>query len=142
MCTATAATIADTAVTPPVACPKCATNNAGKLTCCARGGSWFQKCGDTGDSKFDHTWTEGIKACKDSTSGKAQAQAQAQPMMSNQTTTAQEQKAVQQKITDSVTDNMNDVYNAGAVNFKVGDKHSTFAVTISLFLTMILLLYS
>ena len=38
--------------------------NNGKLSCCAPGGSWFRKCGNTGDSKFDHTWLEGIEACK------------------------------------------------------------------------------
>ena len=45
-------------------CPKCATNNAGKLTCCASGGSWFKNCGDPGDPAFDHTWQEGVQACK------------------------------------------------------------------------------
>ena len=46
-------------------CPKCATiKKSGKLSCCARGGAWFQKCGDAGDSNFDHTWVEGIQACK------------------------------------------------------------------------------
>ena len=45
------------------ACPKCGTTKYGKLTCCARGGSWFQKCGDLGDRKFEHTWAEGIQAC-------------------------------------------------------------------------------
>ena len=45
-------------------CPKCGTNKkSGKLTCCGRGGSWFKKCGDTDDPKFDHTWDEGVEAC-------------------------------------------------------------------------------
>jgi len=46
-------------------CPMCGTNNAGKRTCCARGGTWFGKCGDVGDSNFDHTWVEGVQSCKD-----------------------------------------------------------------------------
>ena len=46
-------------------CPKCGTiKKSGKRSCCARGGTWFKKCGDEGDTTFDHTWTEGIEACK------------------------------------------------------------------------------
>ena len=35
-----------------------------KHNCCTRGGAWFKKRGDVGDEQFDHTWTEGIQACK------------------------------------------------------------------------------
>ena len=45
-------------------CATCVFTNAGKLSCCARGGSWFNNCGDAGDKKFEHTWAEGIQACK------------------------------------------------------------------------------
>ena len=46
-------------------CLKCAiTKKSGKLSCCARGGAWFKNCGDVGDSKFDHTWIEGIQSCQ------------------------------------------------------------------------------
>merc|ERR1719331_1822639 len=46
-------------------CPMCGTiNKSGKRSCCARGGAWFKKCGDVGDSSFGHTWDEGFKACK------------------------------------------------------------------------------
>ena len=49
----------------PNACTKCGTlKKNGKLTCCAPGGSWFDKCGSGGDSK-EHTWFEGIEACVD-----------------------------------------------------------------------------
>ena len=45
-------------------CPKCGTiTKSGRRSCCARGGAWFKKCGDAGDSNYDHTWTEGIEAC-------------------------------------------------------------------------------
>ena len=45
-------------------CTQCgSTNKSGKRSCCARGGSWFEKCGDVGEAKFDHTWAEGIQAC-------------------------------------------------------------------------------
>lgn len=47
------------------ACPKCATiKKSGKTSCCARGGSWYRNCGSGGNSKFGHTWSEGIRACK------------------------------------------------------------------------------
>ena len=46
-------------------CPKCAINKkSGKSSCCVRGGAWFNKCGEPGDSKFDHTWFEGNRVCK------------------------------------------------------------------------------
>ena len=46
-------------------CPACGImKKSGKHSCCARGGAWFKNCGDTDDSKFDYTWTQGIKACQ------------------------------------------------------------------------------
>ena len=45
-------------------CVKCVINKDGKQSCCSRGGTWFKNCGDPGDTKFDHTWVEGIQACK------------------------------------------------------------------------------
>ena len=54
-----------TSTTAMSVCPKCGTiKNSGRLSCCARGGAWFKSCGDVGDTQFDHTWTEGIRACK------------------------------------------------------------------------------
>ena len=50
---------------PAVACPKCGTiKNSGQRSCCVRGGTWFKKCGNPGEAKFDHTWFDGIQACK------------------------------------------------------------------------------
>ena len=47
-------------------CSKCGTTKkSGKHSCCAPGGAWFKNCGDAGDKTFDHTWAEGIHACKD-----------------------------------------------------------------------------
>ena len=50
----------------PAASPKCRKCGrilkTGKFSCCARGGSWFKKCGDD-DGRFDHTWSEGVQAC-------------------------------------------------------------------------------
>ena len=52
-------------VTLSSACPKCGiAKTSGKFSCCARGGAWFKNCGDVGDARFAHTWTEGIRACK------------------------------------------------------------------------------
>ena len=46
-------------------CPECGTmGNSGKASCCGRGGSWFGKCGSVGNANLDHTWDEGIRACK------------------------------------------------------------------------------
>ena len=46
-------------------CLKCGTiAKSGKSSCCARGGSWFKNCGSAGNAKLDHTWSEGIRACK------------------------------------------------------------------------------
>ena len=48
------------------ACPKCSTiKKSGQRSCCFRGGAWFKNCGDVGDTRFEHTWGEGIQACKD-----------------------------------------------------------------------------
>ena len=50
---------------PSATCPKCvAIKNSEKLSCCARGGSWYNNCGDEVNAKFDHTWYEGVEACK------------------------------------------------------------------------------
>ena len=46
-------------------CDKCGViKKTGKLSCCAPGGAWHKNCGDEGDPKFDHTWFDGIQACK------------------------------------------------------------------------------
>merc|ERR1712032_1145875 len=34
------------------------------MSCCARGGSWFKTCGGDGHARLQHTWYEGIDACK------------------------------------------------------------------------------
>ena len=61
------ATSSPSAVSSNNRCPKCGIiKKSGTLSCCARGGSWFKKCGDAGDAQFDYTWAEGIQACKDS----------------------------------------------------------------------------
>ena len=47
------------------ACPECGIiSKSGKRSCCGRGGSWFGNCGSASGMKLDHTWHEGIRACK------------------------------------------------------------------------------
>ena len=46
-------------------CPKCGvTAKSRKISCCGRSGSWFGKCGSAGNVEHEHTWHEGIQACK------------------------------------------------------------------------------
>ena len=53
-------------------CPKCGMiAKSGKISCCGRGGSWFRHCGSSGNAKLDHTWYEGIQACKSRSQSKA-----------------------------------------------------------------------
>ena len=96
-------------------CRKCAANKKGKVSCCFKGGSWYQKCGypaDTGDAKsFDYTWRQGMEECKNAGSGE-KAQSQAQTKLSRQNTIVQKQNTVQQKYrTDSMNLNYNDLTN-------------------------------
>ena len=52
-------------VKPGPVCPVCGVmRTSGMPSCCVRGGAWFQKCGDAGDARFEHSWTDGIQACK------------------------------------------------------------------------------
>ena len=45
-------------------CLKCGIIKKSRISsCCARGGAWFKKCGNTADINFDHTWIEGIQSC-------------------------------------------------------------------------------
>ena len=37
---------------------------SGKLSCCGSDGFWFGNCGSAGDKKHDHSWHEGLQACK------------------------------------------------------------------------------
>ena len=58
-------TPAATKTTITSACPKCGTiAKSGKSSCCGRGGSWFKSCGGAGNTRLEHTWYEGINACK------------------------------------------------------------------------------
>ena len=62
--------VSTSAATPPSTkaipvCPKCGIHkHTGKPSCCHRGGTWYTKCGDPGDTNYDHTWAEGNLACE------------------------------------------------------------------------------
>ena len=52
-------------VTSTNGCRKCGiSKKSGERSCCARGGAWFKNCGDARNTLFDHTWSDGIQACK------------------------------------------------------------------------------
>merc|ERR1719201_782113 len=49
-------------------CPRCGTfRKSGRVSCCAPGGAWFKNCGGLGSKNVDHRWSEGVKACKPTT---------------------------------------------------------------------------
>ena len=90
MCLANKHTLFPAAVGPPVTaapsntCPKCGTVKKTKqLSCCAPGGAWVNKCGNTGNQNFDHTWSDGIRSCSFA------AQARPQIMLRHETTQSQ-----------------------------------------------------
>ena len=46
-------------------CPTCGTfNKSGRVSCCAPGGAWYNNCGGAGNRNADHSWFEGVTACK------------------------------------------------------------------------------
>ena len=53
-------------------CPKCGIiAKPGEFSCCGRSGSWFGNCGSATNAMHDHTWYEGIRACKTLAQSKA-----------------------------------------------------------------------
>ena len=46
-------------------CPKCGTfEESGRVRCCAPGGAWHKNCGGAGNRNADHTWFDGVEACR------------------------------------------------------------------------------
>ena len=63
----TSPTTSPSTSTPPASevCPKCGTMQPhGKVSCCGVGGTWFNKCGRIDDPNFEHTYADGLTACK------------------------------------------------------------------------------
>ena len=94
--------------TAPV-CPKCvAIKKSGKLSCCAPGGAWFKKCVTSGNSNTEHTWVEGVQACKNVVSlfsGKEESRF----ILVNQTTTTQHINDADRQTIDSTLPIVHDV---------------------------------
>ena len=59
------AAVVTTTIATTSLCPECGvTRKSGVMSCCAKGGSWFGKCGGADDTSVDHTWYEGVQVCK------------------------------------------------------------------------------
>ena len=116
-------------------CPRCGTiTKSGQRSCCARGGAWFNECGDAGD--FDHTWFEGIQACKYATRSFS-VEAQVNLMLRHEETTItkqfdtdQQQKSTLQSTIDLTTDTMYDVDYTSSKDCDEITKIVTFITTI------------
>jgi len=64
LCTSIPVVVSTTITTSPI-CSECGTmRKSGVKTCCAKGGSWFGKCGSADDANVGHTWYEGVQVCK------------------------------------------------------------------------------
>ena len=96
-----------TRITP--VCPKCAaTKKSARLSCCARGGAWFNNCGVSSNSNAEHTWFEGMQACKNVVSlfsGKEESRF----ILVNQTTTTQHINDADRQTIDSTLPIVHDV---------------------------------
>ena len=58
-------TVAAPVIASSMACPKCGTfKKSGRVSCCAPGGAWFRMCGSDSNANVEHTWIEGLRACK------------------------------------------------------------------------------
>ena len=75
-----------TTIAVPV-CLRCGIiRKSGKPSCCGRGGSWFKNCGRAGNTKSQHTWYEGMQACK--------SHSQFKTVIDNQLNDAQQQQGL------------------------------------------------
>ena len=51
--------------TNKMTCPKCGSfAKSGRASCCAPGGAWYKNCGGVGSGDVEHSWSEGVEACK------------------------------------------------------------------------------
>ena len=92
-------------------CPKCGIiPGTGKRSCCADGGAWLDDCGVVGDSRFEHTWNEGIQACRRSAnllSKVAELQIRRRDK-TTQTHSNLQQSSSQKKIVESIVESTTD----------------------------------
>ena len=86
--------IAATTTSVSIVCSKCGIiKKSGKSSCCAHGGSWFGNCRSFRDTKFGHTWYEGLQACT--------AQSQSKTVLSQQIKVDQQRMNVIPNNTDN-----------------------------------------
>ena len=53
------------AMSAPMICTNCSTfKRSGQASCCAPGGAWYEKCGNSNNKNVDRSWLEGVEACK------------------------------------------------------------------------------
>ena len=63
--TSVSATFITSTIDNTITCPRCGTfRKSGRVSCCAPRGAWFKNCAGLGRKSADHTWSEGVKACK------------------------------------------------------------------------------
>ena len=121
-------------------CPKCGTNKkSGKLSCCARGGTWFQKCGQVGDTNFDNTWVEGIHVCNDFASSllvQAPTQAGRDRIMSQSTSTNELRNAAQQDVNIDPTSKVSDADTADCTDHVLVAKIAVFTSSLLIHLCL------
>ena len=100
-----------------------------------RDGAWFKKCGDVGDSKFEHTWSEGIQVCEgfvDSVQSADQAQAMLSHVTSNTHAHLNVTKQAQENTVRVENVGADDVFNVGTSDCKDCFKLSEIISFISL----------
>ena len=99
---------------PNRACPKCAAiKKSGKFSCCARGGAWFKNCGMFVTKNVDHTWVEGVQACRGFSGSSSGAKLRSQVILHHEKTQSQQnvtrdRSGTQQHIPHSIDDDMSD----------------------------------
>merc|ERR1712032_478070 len=97
-------------------CSKCGTiKKSGKRSCCAPGGAWFNNCGASDNSNTEHTWFEGMRACKDGVSLFSGKEESPFIILRNLTSTTQQLNGVEQQTIDST---FAAAYDVPAGNFK------------------------
>ena len=120
------------ALTTSTVCAKCvAVKKSKKYSCCARGGSWFKNCGNNGD--FDHTWVEGLQACKNVES-LFLVKTESESVLLNQTTASQQLNTVQH---EGIESSVSKEHDTNRTNWKGSSELACIVVLVTLLITII-----
>ena len=97
-------------------CSQCGTfKTSGKRSCCARGGAWFNKCGNVGDKNFHHTWVEGIHVCKGNVAGTSSGEAAVHDTLNFEKTIVRSLNSTQHRnVTRTQTTSQQPTYTTGS----------------------------